>query len=178
VIDTSNDKQEPHTPGGTDLQGIADRIKQTRGTQDAAAFGFHVFLYRHESIDVEAALRSASGLTEDQWRHMTRGAPASAHSSTAAIKPVWPPDAPEGDKFRSGYVGGWRDCNNWWINHGADRSATTPLTAYVDELERRAAEQAEWEKHPKCEDNGIGATMQVIVNELRALMAASDGRTD
>ena len=49
-----------HTPNGTDLIGLADRIKKCRGDQDAAAFGFHVFLYRHESIDVENALRSTS----------------------------------------------------------------------------------------------------------------------
>jgi hypothetical protein len=55
------------------------------------------------------------------------------------------------------------------------QSATGALTAYIEELERRAAEQMEWEKHPKCEDDGVGAVMQVIANELRAVMAASDG---
>ncbi len=55
-----------HIPGRTDLSGIADRIKSTRGTQDAAAFGFHVFLYRHESIDVESTLRHQWVRVEDR----------------------------------------------------------------------------------------------------------------
>lgn len=51
------------------------------------------------------------------------------------------------------------------------------LSAYVDELERRAAEQKEWEDNPKCEDNGVGDAMQVIANELRALfLPAAEGR--
>jgi hypothetical protein len=51
---------DKHVPGLTHLPGIADRIKDQRGKQDAAAFGFYVFLYQHESIDVEAALRGCT----------------------------------------------------------------------------------------------------------------------
>jgi len=47
------------------------------------------------------------------------------------------------------------------------------LSAYADELERRATEQNEWEKHPKCEEHGVGDVMQVIANELRAMLAAA-----
>lgn len=46
-----------HTPGQTDLVGIADRIKKCREAAGDAA-GFGVMLYWHESIDVEAALRA------------------------------------------------------------------------------------------------------------------------
>lgn len=49
------------------------------------------------------------------------------------------------------------------------------LDAYVAELERRALEQKEWEAHPKCEDNGVGDAMLVIVNELRALKNSPQG---
>ena len=63
------DKQEAHTPGRTDLAGVAARIKAQRDKQIPEHNGFEVWLYRHESIDVEAALRgtpSATGLTWQQ----------------------------------------------------------------------------------------------------------------
>lgn len=58
---------DDHIPNQTDLAGIADRIKKFRDESDgAAAFGF--MLYRHESIDVEAALRARpeGGARDDQ----------------------------------------------------------------------------------------------------------------
>lgn len=55
---------DDHKPGMTDFVGIADRIKKFREEGgEAAAFGF--IFYKHESIDVEAALRGLVRSPED-----------------------------------------------------------------------------------------------------------------
>lgn len=49
-----------HVPNQTDLAAIADRIKRCREDMSSDALAFVVLFYKHESIDVEAALRRAA----------------------------------------------------------------------------------------------------------------------
>lgn len=53
-------------------------------------------------------------------------------SASDTVKPVWPADAPKDDVYRTGYVGGWRDCNNWWLGHThqSASSAVMPPVGY------------------------------------------------